>query len=112
MLSKWYRPCYGNYGYYQVWSGGSFAKFLDGCRDSANEKQVTQALKIIFSAETAKCILINIFGKIMKYDIIAKGFLLLQHAVKNVEIKIPNWFVRLESTNVEIGKELSCGECG
>ncbi len=81
--------------------GGSPANFLD-VGGSANEEQVTHAFKIILSDPNVKGILVNIFGGIMKCDIIANGIIA---AAKSVSIKVP-LVVRLEGTNVEMGKKL------
>lgn len=81
--------------------GGSPANFLD-VGGSANEEQVTHAFKIILSDPNVKGILVNIFGGIMKCDIIANGIIA---AAKSVSIKVP-LVVRLEGTNVELGKKL------
>lgn len=81
--------------------GGSPANFLD-VGGGANEDQVTAAFKIILSDPNVKGILVNIFGGIMKCDVIARGIIA---AAKNVEIKVP-LVVRLEGTNVEAGKKI------
>lgn len=81
--------------------GGSPANFLD-VGGSADEEQVTAAFKIILSDPNVKGILVNIFGGIMKCDIIAKGVI---GAAKSVDISVP-LVVRLEGTNVEEGKRL------
>lgn len=81
--------------------GGSPANFLD-VGGGANEDQVTAAFNIILKDENVKGILVNIFGGIMKCDIIAKGIIA---AAKNVSISVP-LVVRLEGTNVEAGKKL------
>lgn len=81
--------------------GGSPANFLD-VGGSANEEQVTHAFKIILSDPNVEGILVNIFGGIMKCDIIANGIIA---AAKNVSIKVP-LVVRLEGTNVALGKKL------
>ena len=81
--------------------GGSPANFLD-VGGGANEDQVTAAFKIILSDPNVKGILVNIFGGIMKCDVIARGVVA---AAKNVEIKVP-LVVRLEGTNVEAGKKI------
>ncbi len=81
--------------------GGEPANFLD-VGGSADEERVTAAFKIILSDPKVKAILVNIFGGIMKCDIIAKGVIA---AAKEVELKVP-LVVRLEGTNVEIGKRL------
>jgi len=80
--------------------GGEPANFLD-VGGGANEDQVTNAFKIILSDPKVEGILVNIFGGIMKCDIIAKGIIA---AAKNVEITVPI-VVRLEGTNVESGKK-------
>lgn len=81
--------------------GGNPANFLD-VGGSANEEQVTHAFKIILSDPNVKGILVNIFGGIMKCDIIAKGVIA---AAKNVHLSVP-LVVRLEGTNVAEGKRL------
>jgi succinyl-CoA synthetase beta subunit len=81
--------------------GGSPANFLD-VGGGANEDQVTAAFKIILSDPNVKGILVNIFGGIMKCDVIARGIVA---AAKNVEITVP-LVVRLEGTNVEAGKKI------
>ena len=79
--------------------GGEPANFLD-VGGGANEEQVTSAFKIILSDPNVKGILVNIFGGIMKCDIIARGIV---SAAKNVSLSVP-LVVRLEGTNVEAGK--------
>jgi len=81
--------------------GGEPANFLD-VGGGANEEQVTAAFKIILSDPNVKGILVNIFGGIMKCDIIANGIVA---AAKNVEMTVP-LVVRLEGTNVEAGKKI------
>lgn len=81
--------------------GAEPANFLD-VGGSANEEAVAKAFEIISSDENVECILINIFGGIMKCDTIAKGIIA---AVKSVGLKVP-LVVRLEGTNVELGKKL------
>lgn len=81
--------------------GGSPANFLD-VGGGANEDQVTAAFKIILSDPNVKGILVNIFGGIMKCDVIANGIVA---AAKNVDITVP-LVVRLEGTNVEAGKQI------
>ncbi len=81
--------------------GGDPANFLD-VGGGASEQQVTEAFKILLSDTKVKAILVNIFGGIMKCDIIAQGVL---NAVKAVKLKIP-LVVRLEGTNVELGRKL------
>ena len=81
--------------------GGSPANFLD-VGGGATEERVTEAFKIILSDSNVKGILVNIFGGIMKCDIIAKGVIA---AAKEVSLSVP-LVVRLEGTNVEQGKEI------
>jgi succinyl-CoA synthetase beta subunit len=63
---------------------------------------VTEAFKIILSNENVKAILVNIFGGIVRCDVIAEGIV---EAVKQVDVRVPV-VVRLEGTNVEQGKQL------
>ncbi|KGR80370.1 ADP-forming succinate--CoA ligase subunit beta [Ureibacillus manganicus] len=81
--------------------GGSPANFLDVGGGATTEK-VTEAFKIILSDPQVKGIFVNIFGGIMKCDIIAEGVIT---AAKQVGLSVP-LVVRLEGTNVAIGKEL------
>jgi succinyl-CoA synthetase beta subunit len=81
--------------------GGSPANFLD-VGGSATTKAVTQAFKIILSDSRVKAILVNIFGGIMKCDVIAQG---IMDAAKEVGLSLP-LVIRLEGTNVEQGKKL------
>jgi succinyl-CoA synthetase beta subunit len=81
--------------------GGSPANFLD-VGGSATEEQVTEAFKILISDKNVKAILVNIFGGIMRCDVIAQGII---NAAKTVHLSVP-LVVRLEGTNVEAGKKL------
>ncbi|MCL5792481.1 MAG: ADP-forming succinate--CoA ligase subunit beta [Deltaproteobacteria bacterium] len=81
--------------------GGEPANFLD-VGGSASKEQVTHAFKIILSDERVKGILVNIFGGIMKCDVIAGGIIA---AAKEININVP-LVVRLEGTNVELGKKM------
>jgi len=81
--------------------GGDPANFLD-VGGGASEEQVTEAFKILLSDPKVKAILVNIFGGIMKCDVIAQGIL---NAVKVLKLSIP-LVVRLEGTNVEEGRKL------
>ncbi|MCC6131257.1 MAG: ADP-forming succinate--CoA ligase subunit beta [Acidobacteria bacterium] len=81
--------------------GGQPANFLD-VGGGANEEQVKNAMRIILSDKNVKAVLINIFGGIMRCDIIANGVV---NAVKEIGITVPV-VVRLEGTNVEEGKEI------
>ena len=81
--------------------GGEPANFLD-VGGGATEEQVTEAFKILIADKHVKAILVNIFGGIMKVDIIAQGII---NAAKSVKLSVP-LVVRLEGTNVERGKQL------
>jgi succinyl-CoA synthetase beta subunit len=81
--------------------GGEPANFLD-VGGGANKEQVTKAFKIILSSSDVKGIFVNIFGGIMKCDIIAEGVIA---ATKELGLTVP-LVVRLEGTNVEKGREL------
>ena len=81
--------------------GAEPANFLD-VGGGATKEKVTEAFKIITSDPNVKGILVNIFGGIMRCDVIAEGVIA---AVKEVGIKVP-LVVRLEGTNVEKGKEI------
>jgi len=81
--------------------GGSPANFLD-VGGGATAEKVTEAFKIILSDPNVKGIFVNIFGGIMKCDVIANGVIT---AAKEVGLSVP-LVVRLEGTNVELGKEL------
>lgn len=81
--------------------GGAPANFLD-VGGNASEQQVVEAFKILTSDQQVKAILVNIFGGIMKCDVIAAGIV---NAAKGVGMKVP-LVVRLEGTNVEKGKEI------
>jgi succinyl-CoA synthetase beta subunit len=80
---------------------GDPANFLD-VGGGATIERVTEAFKIILSDKNVKGILVNIFGGIMKCDIIATGVV---EAAKQVSLKVP-LVVRLEGTNVARGKEI------
>jgi succinyl-CoA synthetase beta subunit len=81
--------------------GGEPANFLD-VGGGANEQQVTEAFKILLADKKVKAILVNIFGGIMKCDIIAQGII---NAAKTIKLSVPV-VVRLEGTNVEQAKQL------
>jgi len=81
--------------------GSEPANFLD-VGGGATKEKVTQAFKIIVSDPNVKGILVNIFGGIMKCDIIAEGIIA---AAKEISLKVP-LVVRLEGTNVELGKQI------
>ena len=81
--------------------GGEPANFLD-VGGGASEDQVKEALRILLGDPSVKAILVNIFGGIMRCDVIAQGII---NAAKTVELNIP-LIVRLEGTHVERGRAL------
>ena len=81
--------------------GGEPANFLD-VGGGATKERVTEAFKLILSSDDVKAIFVNIFGGIVRCDMIAEGIIA---AVKEVDVKVPV-IVRLEGTNVDAGKEL------
>jgi len=81
--------------------GGSPANFLD-VGGGATEEQVENAFRILVADDAVKAILVNIFGGIMKCDVIATGIV---NAARNLELNVP-LVVRLEGTNVEEGKKI------
>ena len=81
--------------------GGEPANFLD-VGGGATKEKVTEAFKIITSDDNVKGILVNIFGGIMRCDVIAEGVIA---AVKEVGLQVP-LVVRLEGTNVDLGKKI------
>ena len=81
--------------------GSEPANFLD-VGGGATKEKVTEAFKIITSDKNVKGILVNIFGGIMRCDVIAEGVV---EAVKNVGLSVP-LVVRLEGTNVDKGKDI------
>lgn len=83
------------------YEGGNPANFLDVGGDASAEK-VAEAFRIILTDPEVKGILVNVFGGIMKCDAIAEGIIT---ATKQLELNIP-LVVRLEGTNVELGKKL------
>jgi len=85
-------------------NGGEPANFLD-VGGGATKERVTEAFKIILSDSAVEGILVNIFGGIMRCDVIAEGVIA---AAKDVDLQVP-LVVRLEGTNVEKGKELLAG---
>ncbi|MBL7661472.1 ADP-forming succinate--CoA ligase subunit beta [bacterium] len=82
-------------------AGGSPANFLD-VGGGATKEMVTEAFKLILSDSSVKGILVNIFGGIMRCDVIAGGII---EAAKELSIKVP-LVVRLKGTNVDIGKKM------
>ncbi len=81
--------------------GGSPANFLDVGGGASTEK-VTEAFKIMLKNPSLKAIVVNIFGGIMKCDVIAQGVV---EAARQVKLSVP-LVVRLEGTNVELGKKI------
>ncbi|MBN8544039.1 MAG: ADP-forming succinate--CoA ligase subunit beta [Alphaproteobacteria bacterium] len=81
--------------------GGEPANFLD-VGGGANKEKVTEAFKLILSDPNVEGILVNIFGGIMRCDIIAEGII---SAAREVSLNVP-LVVRLEGTNVELGKKM------
>ena len=82
-------------------NGGAPANFLD-VGGGATKERVTEAFKLILSSDKVKAIFVNIFGGIVRCDMIAEGIIA---AVKEVDVKVPV-VVRLEGTNVEAGTKL------
>ncbi|MGB1540273.1 MAG: succinate--CoA ligase subunit beta, partial [Rickettsiales bacterium] len=85
-------------------SGGEPANFLD-VGGGATKEKVTEAFKLILSDPNVEGILVNIFGGIMRCDVIAEGIVA---AAKEVSLDVP-LVVRLEGTNVELGKKILAG---
>jgi succinyl-CoA synthetase beta subunit len=81
--------------------GGSPANFLD-VGGGASKEKVTEAFKLMLKNPKLKAILVNIFGGIMKCDVIAEGVVA---AAREVHLSVP-LVVRLEGTNVELGKKI------
>jgi len=81
--------------------GGSPANFLD-VGGGASAEKVTEAFKIMLKNPHVKAILVNIFGGIMKCDVIAEGIVT---AARQVKLTVP-LVVRLEGTNVDLGKKI------
>jgi succinyl-CoA synthetase beta subunit len=81
--------------------GGEPANFLD-VGGGANKEKVTEAFKLILSDPNVEGILVNIFGGIMRCDIIAEGVIA---AAREVSLSVP-LVVRLAGTNVELGKKM------
>ncbi|MCL2822075.1 MAG: ADP-forming succinate--CoA ligase subunit beta [Firmicutes bacterium] len=84
--------------------GGQPANFLD-VGGTASAQKVAAAFKILLSDKNVKCILVNIFGGIMKCDIIAEGIIA---AANEVNLTVP-LVVRLDGTNVAAGREILAG---
>ncbi|MBT1451984.1 ADP-forming succinate--CoA ligase subunit beta [Glaciecola sp. XM2] len=84
--------------------GGNPANFLD-VGGGATKERVAEAFKIILSDSNVKAVLVNIFGGIVRCDMIAEGII---GAVKEVGVEVPV-VVRLEGTNAELGREVLAG---
>jgi succinyl-CoA synthetase beta subunit len=82
-------------------SGGKPANFLD-VGGGATKERVSEAFKIILSDDNVKAVLVNIFGGIVRCDMIAEGVI---GAVKEVGVKVPV-VVRLEGNNAEVGTKV------
>ncbi|MCX7869024.1 MAG: ADP-forming succinate--CoA ligase subunit beta [Terrimicrobiaceae bacterium] len=85
--------------------GGEPANFLD-VGGGASESQVTEAFKILMADRRVQAILVNIFGGIMKCDVIAGGIINAMRYLENREQRVVPLVVRLEGTNVEQGRKL------
>jgi succinyl-CoA synthetase beta subunit len=83
------------------YAGGSPANFLD-VGGGANEEQVRRGFEIILSDPHVRAVLVNIFGGIMRCDIVASGVVA---AARSLGVKVPI-VVRLEGTNVELGQQI------
>merc|ERR1712146_869852 len=81
--------------------GGEPANFLD-VGGGASEKQVVESFKILNEDKRVQCILVNIFGGIMRCDVIAQGII---SAAKQINLRVP-LVVRLQGTNVEAARDL------
>jgi succinyl-CoA synthetase beta subunit len=82
-------------------AGGEPANFLD-VGGGANAEQIRNAFRILMSDEHVKAVLINIFGGILRCDILAEGVIA---AVKDLDVRVPV-VIRMEGTNVEKGKQM------
>jgi succinyl-CoA synthetase beta subunit len=82
-------------------AGGEPANFLD-VGGAAKEEAVTSAFRIILSDDNVKAVLVNIFGGIVRCDIVAQGVI---NAARNLKVQVPV-IVRLEGTNADVGLEL------
>ena len=86
-------------------AGGQPANFLD-VGGGANAEQIRNAFKILMADKNVKAVLINIFGGILRCDVLAPGVIA---AVKELDVKVPI-VVRMEGTNVEEGKRMLARE--
>ena len=83
------------------WAGGEPANFLD-VGGGANEEQIKNAFRILLSDKAVKAVLINIFGGILRCDILARGVV---NAARDLGISVPI-VIRMEGTNVKEGKQI------
>jgi len=82
-------------------AGGEPANFLD-VGGGANAEQIKNAFRILMSDTSVKAVLINIFGGILRCDVLAQGVIA---AVKDLGVRVPI-VIRMEGTNVELGKQM------
>ena len=82
-------------------AGGEPANFLD-VGGGANAEQIKNAFRILMSDKSVKAVLINIFGGILRCDVLAEGVIA---AVKDLGVRVPI-VIRMEGTNVEQGKQM------
>jgi succinyl-CoA synthetase beta subunit len=82
-------------------AGGEPANFLD-VGGGANAEQIRNAFKILMSDKSVKAVFINIFGGILRCDVLAEGVIA---AVKELGVPVPI-VIRMEGTNVELGKQM------
>ena len=82
-------------------AGGEPANFLD-VGGGANAEQIKNAFRILMSDQNVKAVLINIFGGILRCDVLAQGVIA---AVKDLGVRVPI-VIRMEGTNVELGKQM------
>jgi succinyl-CoA synthetase beta subunit len=82
-------------------AGGEPANFLD-VGGGANAEQIKNAFRILMSDTSVKAVFINIFGGILRCDVLAQGVIA---AVKDLGVRVPI-VIRMEGTNVELGKQL------
>jgi succinyl-CoA synthetase beta subunit len=101
LYGKWCWTSHGYYGFNKTYVEESPANFLD-VGGSATQERVTEAFKIILSDNNVRAVLVNIFGGIVRCDLIAAGIIA---AVAEVGIKIPV-VVRLEGNHAADGAEL------
>jgi succinyl-CoA synthetase beta subunit len=82
-------------------AGGEPANFLD-VGGGASAEQIKNAFRILMSDTSVKAVLINIFGGILRCDVLAQGVIA---AVKDLGVRVPI-VIRMEGTNVELGKQM------